>query len=442
MTEDLVILGYGAAGFAALIRANELGYKPTLVGYGPLGGTCVNVGCVPSKKLLHIGETLKACNSSSDFFSAFKETRELVERLRKKKYENVLSSYDVKLIEGKAHFISPNAVKVGSEVVEGKKFIIATGSSPSIPEIPGLKDVGYWTNVEALNPDRKIGSLVVIGGRALALEFSQIYKRLGVEVAVLQRSNRLIPDWEPEISAEIERVLIRDGIHVATGVLIKEIRKGTGKVVVTNKGEVEADEILVATGRKPNVDLNLGAAGVELNERGGIKVNEDLSTTNSNIYAAGDVIGETMLEALAGKQGAIAAENALTGSKKSVDMLSVPQAIFTQPNAARVGLTSYEATESVSRIVRMEDVTKANILGSEGLIKMVVHESTKRILGVQMVGENAAEVINEAALAIKLRATVDDVIDTVHVFPTMGEALKIASLSFYRDVTKMSCCVD
>jgi mercuric reductase len=434
--KDLVIIGYGAAGFASLIEANELGIKPVLIGYGPIGGTCVNVGCVPSKRLLHLGE------KGGDFFSSFEDTRQFVRKARKEKYEDVLSYYDVELIEGKAHFISPHEVKVGDKVIEGKKFIIATGSSPFIPEIPGLKDLGYWTNVEALNPDRKISSLVIIGGRAEALEFSQMYRNFGVEVAILQRSKTLIPDWEPEISLEIQRVLEEEGIYVITDVKVKEVKKGeSGKLAITKMGDIEADEILMATGRKPNVDLNLSSAGVELNEKGGIKVNDELQTTDPNIYAAGDVIGDKMLEALAGYEGTIAVRNAIKGEHKKIDFLSVPQVIFTRPNLTRVGLNSFDG-DFDSRTVKMKDIVKAQIINAKkGLIKMVVEKGSKRKMGVHVMAENAAEFIGEAALAIKHRMSIDDIIDTVHVFPTVAESLRIVALAFYKDVEKLSYCV-
>lgn len=446
--KEIAIMGYGAAGFAALIRANELGVKPVLVGTGTIGGTCVNVGCVPSKKMLRVGELYaygrETCRGDCypPFSKSFEEKEALVNELRRVKYEDLLSSYDVELVRGRAHFLSPHSLKVGSEIIEARKFIIATGSSPSIPNVPGLREVGYWTNVEALSPDRKVESLVVIGGRALALEFAQMYRRLGVEVAVLQRSPVLLPNWEPEISLEARRIMEDEGVAVATDVNVKEVRKGRGKVVVTDKGEVEADEILMATGRRPNVDLNLEAAQVETNEVGGVKVNQELRTSNPNIFAAGDVIGGRMLEALAGRQGTVAAENALRDSHLTVDMMRVPQVVFIQPNIASVGLTEREAPEAESRKVSMGEVAKARILGeTRGLVKLIASKGERRILGIHMVGENAAEVINEAALAVRLRATVDDIIDTVHVFPTMAESIRLAALSFKGDVGKMSCCV-
>ncbi|MEM4944277.1 MAG: mercury(II) reductase [Saccharolobus sp.] len=448
--EDLVVIGYGAAGFAAIIRANELGIKPVLIGYGKIGGTCVNEGCVPSKRLLRIGELYSYSSKINksrffpDFYEAFEDKQEIVDTLRKEKYEDVLNSYDVKLIEGKAHFISPNAVKVNGEVIEAKKFIIATGSSPSIPDIRGLRESGFWTNVEALSPKRKVSSLAIIGGRALALEFAQMYKRLGVDVVILQRSERILPDWEPEISLAVKNYLEKvDEIPIFTNIKVKEIVKNKeSKIIVTDKGEVEADEILLATGRKPNVDLNLPSAGVELNDKGGIRVDDELRTTNPNIFAAGDVIGDLMLEALAAKEGVVAVDNAILNSHRKIDRLSIPQALFIEPNVARVGLTQREAGGDY-RVVNMRNVAKARILReSEGLIKMVIDKKLRTILGVQMFGKYAAEVINEAALAIKFRATVEDIIDTIHVFPTMGESLKIVAMSFIRDVSKMSCCLD
>ena len=448
--EDLVVIGYGAAGFAAIIRANELGIKPVLIGYGKIGGTFVNEGCVPSKRLLRIGELYSYSSKINksrffpDFYEAFEDKQEIVDTLRKEKYEDVLNSYDVKLIEGKAHFISPNAVKVNGEVIEAKKFIIATGSSPSIPDIRGLRESGFWTNVEALSPKRKVSSLAIIGGRALALEFAQMYKRLGVDVVILQRSERILPDWEPEISLAVKNYLEKvDEIPIFTNIKVKEIVKNKeSKIIVTDKGEVEADEILLATGRKPNVDLNLPSAGVELNDKGGIRVDDELRTTNPNIFAAGDVIGDLMLEALAAKEGVVAVDNAILNSHRKIDRLSIPQAIFIEPNVARVGLTQREAGGDY-RVVNMRNVAKARILReSEGLIKMVIDKKLRTILGVQMFGKYAAEVINEAALAIKFRATVEDIIDTIHVFPTMGESLKIVAMSFIRDVSKMSCCLD
>lgn len=448
MAEELVIIGHGAAGFAALIRANELGIRPVMIGYGEIGGTCVNVGCVPSKRLLRIGYLSSIKDDHPSLMKAIEDKDEIVKTLRKEKYEDVLASYEVKYIQGRAHFVSPNAIKVNGEIIEAKKFIIATGSSPFIPDIKGLKEVGFWTNVEALSPNKDISSLAIIGGRALALEFAQMYKRLGIDTVILQRSERILPDWEPEISLTVTSYL-QEEVPIFTRVKVLEVKKTVNntRLIKTNLGEVEADEILLATGRKPNTDtLNLEVAGVRLNGKGGILVDDELRSTNPNIFAAGDVIGDKMLEALAGKEGSIAVDNAILNAHKRIDKLSIPQAVFIEPNVARVGLTFLEALKEYKadyRVVKMSSISKARILKEDvGLIKMVIDRETERILGVQMFGKYAAEVINEAALAIRLRATINDIIDTVHVFPTMAESLKIVAMSFKRDITKISCCVD
>jgi len=451
--KDLIIIGYGAAGFAALIKANELGIKPVLIGYGPIGGTCINVGCVPSKKLISIAENyakLRKIFKKDDFppfFDSFKEKDNLVNEMRKTKYEDVISYYDVELIEGKAHFISEREIKVNNLVIEGKKFIIATGSSPKIPNIKGINETGYWTNIEALSPPNRIDSLVILGGGPLGLEFAQLYRRLGVDVALLEYTPLLLPNWEPEISLEARKILEGEGISVITNVIVKEVKKvNEGKIIITNKGEIIADEILIATGRKPNTDdLNLKSANVVLNENNGIKVDDELRTSNSNIFAAGDVIGEKMLEPLAGRQGTIAVENAINNVHKKIDMLGVPQTVFIEPNVSMVGLTENIASRYYkieSRLIRMRDVPKAGILNEEeGFIKMIINKENRKILGVHLVAKNGAEIINEAALAIRMRSTVDDIIDTIHVFPTMSESIRLASLAFYGDINKMSCCI-
>ncbi|NON62482.1 mercury(II) reductase [Acidianus sp. RZ1] len=446
----LVIIGAGAAGFAAMIRSNQLGIRPVIINHGTVGGTCVNVGCVPSKFLLRRGEIIKyfeelGGKGKQSIIDAVKSKDFLVSSMRKEKYEDLLSYYDVDYVDGKAHFISPKAVKVNEKIIEGDRFIIATGSSPSIPEIPGLRESGFWTNVEALSPDRDIDSLIIVGGRAQALEFSEMYNRFGKEVAILQRSKVLIPDWEPEISLEIEKAFKEEGIYVGTGIEIKRVEKtNEGKKVYTNLGEVIADEILLATGRRPNVDLALENAGVSLNSRGGILVDQELRTTNPSIFAAGDVTRGPMLEALAGYEGSTAAQNAINNDGRKVDLTSVPQVIFTQPNLAKVGITEEEARKrgkTESRTLRMSDVAKAQILGEKkGLIKMVI-DQTKKILGVHVMGENAAEFIGEAALVVKKGLTIEDIVDTIHVFPTVAESLRLVALSFYTDVKRLSCCV-
>jgi mercuric reductase len=462
---DLVILGSGSAAFAAALKAADHGAKTAMIERSTLGGTCVNVGCVPSKNLLRAGE-LRYYNShrefpglspgriTLDFNKIIEQKNQIVKGLRKEKYSDVLRSLpSTKLFRGDAKFVSKTRVKVDGINVDGRKFIVATGSSPRIPSIPGIENLGYLTNVEALSLKNKPASMIVLGGRALGLEFAQMYSHMGTKVTVLQRSDRIIPEEEPEISQALHRYLGDEGIEIKTGVEVKRVfqTKGEKVIVATAKGrefEVRGDEFLLATGRYPNTNrLGLETVPVGLRKDGAVKVNREMHTTASHVWAAGDVIGGPMLETIAAKEGATAAENALLGTHRKIDFLPVPRAIFTSPQVASVGLTEKEAHERgyecACRTVPMSKVPKAIIIrDTRGLVKMVAEASTGRILGVHILAENAADIIHEAVLAVKYKLTIDDIIDTVHVFPTMTESIKLVATSFRKDIDQLSCCAE
>ena len=285
---DLVILGGGAAAFSAAIRADRNGARALMIDGGTIGGTCVNVGCVPSKRLLAVGDQFfRVANRafqglnledgwSADFRSIIRAKDRLVASLRKGKYEEVLASLSgVTHVRGHGAFVSPHEVKVDGKRFEGDKFLIAAGSSPTIPNVPGLADVDYLTNVEALALQDRPDSMVVLGGRALGLEFAQMYQRLGTKVTVLQRSDRIVPEEEPELSDHLRRYLREDGVEIHTGAELVSTAKRKGAKVITarirgRRRIFEADALLVATGRTPNTDgLNLQAAGVAIREKQG-----------------------------------------------------------------------------------------------------------------------------------------------------------------------------
>ena len=462
---DLVILGSGSAAFAAALKAADHGRKTAMIERSTLGGTCVNVGCVPSKNLLRAGELryydshrefpgIRPGGATFEFNRIIEQKNQIVRGLRKEKYADVLRSLpSTKLFRGNARFVSRTRVKVDGINVDGRKFLIATGSSPRIPSIPGIENVDYLTNVEALNLRSRPASMIVLGGRALGLEFAQMYSHMGTRVTLLQRSHRIIPEEEPALSDALRQYLEEEGIKIKTGVRIKRIYQKQNETVVVaavNGREFEArgEELLLATGRDPNTNLlGLETVPVGLKQDGAVRVNREMHTTAPHVWAAGDVIGEPMQETIAAKEGATAAENALSGTHKKIDFLPVPRAIFTSPQVATVGLTEKGAhehgIECACRTIPMSKVPKAIVIReTRGLIKMVAESSTGRILGVLILADGAADIIHEAVLAVKYKLTIDDIIDTVHVFPTMTESIKLAATSFRKDIDELSCCAE
>ncbi|MCL5427764.1 MAG: mercury(II) reductase [Candidatus Marsarchaeota archaeon] len=469
---ELVILGNGAAAFAAAIKADELGKKTAMIKGGTIGGTCVNVGCVPSKRLLVSGEVIRNTRNHNlgenaiaqhdeefEFAKVMEFKNKLVENLRYEKYENVLSKLkNVELYEGIAGFISEKEVEIRhnskNTVISGKKFVIATGASSSIPKLQGIDSIDYWTNIEGLEQEKVPESLIVIGGRALGLEFAQMYNRFGTKVTLLQRSPSLIPEEEPEMAKALKSYLEEDGIAIHTAVDLKSFEKNAKNNQVIVNAEVngkqvmlEASSILFATGRTPNTkSLNVENAKIKLGTKGEIIIDSEMKTNNPNIFAAGDVTGEPMLESLAAREGTYAAENAILSFHKKIDTSIVPKAIFTDPQFASVGITEKEVIERFKactcRLVKFTDVPKAIIMGdTRGMIKMVAHPETHVILGVQILSPMAAEIIHEAVMILKNGYRIEDVIDTIHVFPTMSESLKIVAQSFFRNIKDTSCCI-
>ncbi|MFN7064692.1 MAG: mercury(II) reductase [Aquificaceae bacterium] len=464
-TFDLIILGGGAAGFASAIKAEELGAKTLMINSGlPIGGTCVNVGCVPSKRLLYIAEVLNFVKNKRlegidmeikgfDFSKVIQSELKLVEDMRNKKYIEVLNSLkNVKFLEGYGRFVSKNEVEVKGEIYRGEKFIIATGSATTVPSIEGIRETGFITHVEALRLKDPPKELLILGAGPLGLEFAQMFSRFGSKVTILELLPSAFMPGEKELVRRLEEILSKEGIVIKTGVKVKRAyREGEKKVLEYSFLEaverVLGDEILLATGRTPNTEgLNLNLADVKVDKRGAIIVNEFLQTSNEDIYAAGDVLALPLrLETTAAREGTIATENALTGSRKSIDYNWAPL-YHPDPELAGVGLTERKLMEELGRCLcktlDFSNVPKAVIRErAEGIIKMVVHPDTKQILGVYILSHNASEIISQAMLILKNKMTVYDLIETLPVFPTFSEAIKLCALSFIKDVSKLPCCI-
>lgn len=463
---DLIIIGGGAGAFAAAIKANELKAKTLMVNHGlPLGGTCVNVGCVPSKTLLWAGEVMRQAKNHNipgveievknfDFARIIQHELDLVAKLRAEKYEKVLGSLEnITYVEGKATFISQNEVQVDDKIFKAKKFIIAVGSTAIVPPIDSIKKVGYLTHIEALQIKVQPRELIVVGAGPVGLEFAQMYSRFGTKVTILHKGKSISSRGEEELTNHLSEILTGEGITIKTNVSVKSARKEGGKKVLTyaidsKEEQVSADEILLAVGKTPNTQsLGLEKAGVAVDEKQSVKVNEYFQTSQSHIFAVGDVTNLPLrLEPVAGREGTLASENALKNSKNSIDYTSVPWTIFTDPQLAGVGFTEDEQTEKfgtcMCKTVSFSDVPKALIINrTEGLIKMAIHPQTHQIMGVHILAPNAGELIAEAMMLIKNKNTIDDVINSLPMFPTLSEAIKIVALSFTTDISKISCCV-
>ncbi|MBI2621196.1 MAG: mercury(II) reductase [Candidatus Levybacteria bacterium] len=476
---DLIIIGGGAGAFAAAIKASELKAKTLMVNKGlPLGGTCVNVGCVPSKTLLWAGEIMHQAKhhgipgveleiKNFDFARVVQYELDLVAKLRAEKYEKVLSNLEnVTHLEGQAVFVSPNEIEVdpstsssrggqagqGGKRYQAKKFIIAAGSTATVPPIEGIKETGYITHIEALKLKQQPKELIVIGAGPVGLEFAQMYARFGTKVTVLHRGPSIFRG-EEELITRLTEILTEEGISIKTNVQVKSARKEGDKKIVSYSingkvEEVSGDEILLAAGKTPNTKgLSLDKAGVEITDKQAVRVNEHFQTSQAHIFAVGDVTNLPIRqETTAGREGTLVAENALKDTQNSIDYNSVPWTIFTDPQLAGVGLTEEVQMEKfgtcMCKTVSFKDVPKALILNrTEGLIKMAIHPDTKQIMGVHILAPNAGELIAEAMMLIKNKNTIDDVANSLPMFPTLSESIKLVALSFTQDITKLSCCI-
>jgi mercuric reductase len=359
---------------------------------------------------------------------------------------------NVDFLEGDATFRSNNELDIEGEIIKGRKFLIATGASTYIPPIEGINDIDYLTHIKALQMDKVPESMIVLGGGPLAVELSQIYARFGTKIYMFKRSPIILKKEEPELSMLLRKYLEMEGIEIYTDSIVKKIeKKGDRKIIKVNVGGVEktfeAEDLLIATGRVPNTsNIGLEKLNLKFGKTGEIIVNDEMHA-GSNIWAAGDVVGEPMLETVAAREGMIAANNALSKNKIKMDYRVVPHAIFTDPQLASVGFTDKQAIKMGytcrCNTISMELVPKAQAIKDvRGAIKMVIDDKTEEILGVHILNSNAADIIHEAAMIIKNRLKLDDVIETLHVFPTLSESIKLVAQSFKKDIKKMSCCVE
>lgn len=459
---DLVVIGAGSAGFSAAITAADQGAQVALIGHGTIGGTCVNIGCVPSKTLIRAAETLHNARAAArfagitaeaeltDWRGTIRQKDALVSELRQAKYADLLPAYNgIAYREGAARLVEGGVEVDGARIPAGK-IIIATGARPAIPAIPGIETVPYLTSTAALDLEELPRSLLVIGGGYIGAELAQMFARAGVKVTLVFRS-RLLPEAEPEIGATLTGYFEDEGIAVISGIAYRAIRKTEDGISldVSRDGQnttINADQVLITTGRTPNIEgLGLAERGIALSPRGGIVVDDRMRTTRAGIYAAGDVTGRDQFVYMAAYGAKLAAKNALNGDSLRYENSAAPAIVFTDPQVASVGLTEADARAAGHAVrvstIGLDKVPRALAArDTRGLIKLVANAGSGQLLGAHILAPEGADSIQTAALAIRQGLTINDLADTIFPYLTTVEGLKLAALSFDKDVAKLSCC--
>ena len=446
---DLVVIGSGGGAFAGAIRARDLGRNVLMVEHGTPGGTCVNVGCIPSKALLVRSERA-ALTGAPSLREAVASKDELVTRLRQTKYIDLLEEYGIEFRPGHARLTGPHSIVVDGEPVTAEAILLATGARPNVPPIPGLEAADFLTSTEALDLHEAPPRLAVLGAGPVGLELGQMLGNFGSEITFIARRD-IAPRAEPEVSAGLREVLEGEGHRVIAHATTTEVSTDGSEKLLRGHADGEpfdlrVDEILVATGRTPNTDaLGLEEVGVELDESGAIVVDAQQRTSMFPIYAAGDVTNQPRFVYVAAAGAAAAAQNAVAGGNEQLDFAALPQIVFTSPALAQAGITEAEARERgidlATTVLPLEAVPRALVNGdTRGLFKLVAEAGSGRVLGASILAGGAPDVIQSAVLAIAHGMTVDELARTWAPYLTMAEGLKLAAQTFERDVSKLSCC--
>ncbi|MBH1960477.1 MAG: dihydrolipoyl dehydrogenase [Flavobacteriia bacterium] len=453
---DVTVIGSGPGGYVAAIRCAQLGLKTAIIEkYPTMGGTCLNVGCIPSKALLDSSEHFE--NAKHNFANhgiLIDEPKADLARMIARKNEVVdqttkgitflMDKNKITVFEGVGSFESSTQVKVtkndgSSEIIDSKYIIIATGSKPSSLPFITLDKERVITSTEALELKEIPKHLVVIGGGVIGLELGSVYKRLGSEVTVVEFMDKIIPTMDGALSKELNKVLRKQGMKFMLSTAVQAVERNGDTVKVTakdKKGEevvVEGDYVLVSVGRKPYTDgLAIEKAGVDLDERGRVKTNEHLQTNVSNIYAIGDVVAGAMLAHKASEEGVLVAEQ-LAGQKPHINYNLIPGVVYTWPEVAAVGKTEEQLkAEGVAIKVGnfpMRALGRSRASGDlDGFVKIIADEKTDEVLGVHMIGARAADMIAAAVTAMEFRASAEDIARMSHAHPTFAEAIKEAAL--------------
>lgn len=451
---SVVVVGGGPGGYVAAIRAAQLGGKVTLIEKNKLGGTCLNVGCIPTKVLLHAAEALTEAKHMDNLgiqvsvngidWKAVQSRKEAVTNQLVSGVTGLMKANKIRVIEGTASFASKTALEVvkkdgTKENVPFDKVILATGSVPAVPPIPGVKEnAACVDSTGALAFDHVPETLLVIGGGVIGMELATAYSRFGAKVTVVEAMPKLLPMMDGELTAMLRKKMEASGVTILTEAKVQSVEAAPvgAKVQVEVGGKVEsfeAEKVLVAVGRRTDTEaLGLDKVGIA-HDRGRITVNDKMETNVPNIYAIGDCLGKVMLAHVASAQGEVAAENAL-GETAVYDGKTNPSCVYTDPEFAGVGLTEEKAKEEgipyqVGKFPLMANGKALIMNGGEGMIKFIIGKEYGEVLGVHILGPRATDLIGECALAIGMEATVDEIYATIHAHPTVTEAVREAALA-------------
>jgi mercuric reductase len=464
---DLIIIGGGSAAFSAAIKAESLGLTTLMVNGGlDFGGTCVNVGCVPSKNLIRAAEAVHHASHSNfasikpkgvdvDFKQLIQDKKRLVVTLQQKKYMDVISDFQyLTIIEGWAEFENEKTIVVnGKDKYTAIKFIIATGSTTNIPEIEGLDEIGFLTNISLFDLEKQPESITIMGAGYIGLEIAMAYNRLGTKVRIIEFTDRVLRSQTPDISEELENQMRKEGIEILPNYRVQKFEKnGTDTIIHCKLPDgsltkiIESGKVVVATSTRANTQkLGLQNIGLKLTEKGHVAVNEKMETNLSNIYAVGDVNNTPAFVYTAAFEGKIAVENAFTSAGSVADYSSLPWVVFTDPQIAGAGLDEAQAEAKnipfeVSKLPLTEIPRSIAANDTRGFIKLIRNTETDKLIGARVAAPEGGELIQQLSMAIKYGITVKELAESFYPYLTLGEGIKLAAITFGKDVSKLSCC--
>ncbi|HZJ36712.1 MAG TPA: mercury(II) reductase [Gillisia sp.] len=464
---DLIIIGGGSAAFSAAIKSESLGLTTLMVNAGlDFGGTCVNVGCVPSKTLIRAAETVYHATHSNfsgvkprgadiDFTQIIKDKKKLVATLQQKKYLDVVNDFqNLKMMTGWAEFVDKKTIIVdGKEKFTATNILIATGATTNIPDIEGLNEIGYLTNVTLFDLEEKPESITIMGAGYIGLEIAMAYNRLGVKVRMIEFTDRVLRTQTPDISNALETQMRSEGIEVLPNYRAQKFEKKGEDTIIHCKCPdgsftqlVEKGKVVVATGTKANTQkMRLQDIGLQLTKSGHVLVNEKMETNLSDIYAVGDVANTPPYVYTAAFEGNIAVNNAFSLAKKQADYSSLPWVVFTDPQVAGAGLDEAQAAAQnlpfeVSKL-GLENVPRALAANdTRGFIKLIRNTETDKLIGARIVAPEGGELIQQLSMAIKYGITVKELAESFYPYLTLGEGIKLAAITFGKDISKLICC--